>query len=110
LQFVSSCAQRRNKKKETIFKDPSGLKPGAQRRRIHKVAKASYKQKSKKKLGPRISISLSPLSVFLSYLVIGNETGGGGGKKNPQHSKGQLQMYFQIELIIHSLIFGTLKV
>jgi hypothetical protein len=44
--FVSSCAQRRNKKKEIRFRS----------------------------LSLSLSLSLSPTLFFLSYLVIGDET------------------------------------
>jgi hypothetical protein len=59
LQFVSSSGQRRNKKKEIRFRDFFFL------------------------------ISLFPLSLFLSYLLLESKIGRikGGKKKNPQAAK-----------------------
>ena len=53
-----------------------------------------------KKLDWGIRLSVSPLSLFLSYLVLVGETMGmkGGKKKNPQSSKDQLQGRSEKEL------------
>ena len=51
---------------------------------------SSAQRRNKKKLDSQVSL---PLSLFLSYLVVGSEMGGGqrtGGEKNSQSSKEQL--------------------
>lgn len=69
------------------------------------------KETRRKKIDPRISISLSPLYYFLSYLVIGNETGvrssiKGGKKKNPQSIKEQPQQ--SLSACLYLLSAGSL--